>query len=136
MTMLTPYLSFNGNCKEAMAFYQSCLGGKLDLMQVAGSPMEKDMPEKKDQVLHAMLKSKDLILMASDLLMGGEAKHGNDVTLCISGGGLKELEEYFTKLSEGGEVTHKLEETFFGFYGDLTDKYGFHWAFQADKEEK
>jgi PhnB protein len=28
MKEATPYLVFNGNCREAMTFYQSCLGGE------------------------------------------------------------------------------------------------------------
>ena len=26
---LTPFLRFDGNCAEAMAFYHACLGGEL-----------------------------------------------------------------------------------------------------------
>lgn len=135
MMRLTPYLSFEGNCKEAMEFYKSCLGGELEVNLVGESPMVKDMPDKKNQVLHSMLKSNAIILMASDLVMEGEVKPGNNVTLTLSGGGISELKEYFSKLSEGGKVTHPLEETFFGIYGDLTDKYGFNWAFQAEKDK-
>ena len=136
MMQINPYLSFNGNCKEAMEFYKSCFGGDLTLMPVAGSPMEKDMPDKKDQIMHSVLKSKDMVLMGSDLLMGESVTHGSDMTLCLSGGKLAELQEYFNKLSEGGKVNTKLAETFFGYYGDLVDKNGFHWMFQANTEDK
>lgn len=135
MTQLTSYLSFEGNCAEAMAFYQSCLGGELDIQKVGDSPMAKDMPDKKDQVMHSMLKSGGIVLMASDLVMDGHVQRGNGVTLAINGGTPEELKEFFNKLAEGGKVTHALEETFFGFYGDLTDKYGVLWAFQAEKAQ-
>lgn len=135
MTQLTPYLSFEGNCAEAMEFYKSCLGGELNIQKVGDSPMAEHMPGKEDQVLHSMLKSNDIVLMASDLVMGGTVEQGNNVTLAINGGTKEELEGFFAKLSEGGKVTHALEETFFGYYGDLTDKYGFNWAFQADKQQ-
>ena len=36
MLNLTPFLLFNGNCAEAMTFYQSCLGGDLTLQNVYG----------------------------------------------------------------------------------------------------
>lgn len=29
MKEITPYLNFGGNCREAMTFYQRCLGGEL-----------------------------------------------------------------------------------------------------------
>ena len=135
MTMtLTPYLSFNGNCEEAMKFYQSCLGGDLDLQKVGDSPAAEHMPDKKDQVMHSMLKSGAIVLMASDMIMEGEAKPGANVTLTLSGGSLAELKEYFDKLSEGGKVRQPLQATFFGTYGDLTDKNGVAWAFQSDEK--
>jgi len=134
MTMLTPYLSFNGNCKEAMEFYQSCLGGKLDIQKVGDSPMAKDMPGKENWVMHSMLKSADMVLMASDLMVDVKLVQGNSVTLTISGGGKKELEEFFNKLAKGGKVRQPLQAAFFGTYGDLTDKFGVMWAFQSDEK--
>ena len=132
---LTPYLSFNGNCEEAMKFYQSCLGGDLDVQKVGGSPAAEHMSGKEDQVMHSMLKSGAIVLMASDMIMEGEATPGTNVTLTLNGGSLTELKEMFEKLSEGGKVRQPLQATFFGTYGDLKDKYGVLWAFQSDEKE-
>ena len=99
MMTLTPYLSFNGNCSEAMKFYQSCLGGDLDIQTVGDSPSAEQMSDKKDQVMHSMLKSDGIVLMASDMIMEGEAKPGTNVTLTLSGGSLEDLKKYFEKLS-------------------------------------
>lgn len=132
--MLTPYLSFNGNCEEAMEFYQSCLGGDLDLQKVGDSPAAVHMPGREHQVMHSMLKSGAIVLMASDMVMEGEAKPGTNMTLTLSGGSLEDIKKYFEKLSEGGKVRQPLQTTFFGTYGDLVDKYGFAWAFQSDEK--
>ena len=35
---LMPYLLFDGNCAEAMAFYQGCLGGELTITRSATHP--------------------------------------------------------------------------------------------------
>ena len=134
MMTLTPYLSFNGNCEEAMKFYQSCLGGDLDLQKVGDSPMKSEDPRKDNQVMHSLLKSDGIVLMASDMIMEGEAKPGTNVTLTLSGGSLADLKKYFEKLSEGGKVRQPLQTTFFGTYGDLVDKYGVAWAFQSDEK--
>ena len=32
VTEITPYLYFNGSCREAMGFYEICLGGSLEIM--------------------------------------------------------------------------------------------------------
>src|SRR5438874_9777055 len=58
MIRLTPFLLFDGNCAEAMAFYQSCLNGELSITKVANTPMKNQMPpEKHHKVAHAHLKS-------------------------------------------------------------------------------
>ncbi len=46
MTQLFPYLRFNGNCREAMNFYKSCLGGELILQTVANRPSRRKCPPK------------------------------------------------------------------------------------------
>lgn len=77
MAQLSPYLSFNGNCKEAMEFYHACLGGELSVMRVADSPMKDQSPaEIQNNVIHARLAAGDLVFMASDTLGRGEAVRG------------------------------------------------------------
>jgi PhnB protein len=132
MAQLNPYITFHGNCREAMEFYKACLGGELSVMAVGDSPMASDMPDKKNNVLHSMLKTDGMVLMASDMIMPGEMIRGNTITLCINGGTKEELQQFFTKLSEGGTVGQPLTEAFFGTYGELTDKFGMNWMFQAD----
>jgi len=130
MATLNPYLNFNGNCREAMTFYQSCLGGKLDVMTFGDSQMGGQVPaEMKDRVLHSALTSGNLVLMGSDT-MGDKPVLGNANTLCVVGSAKGEIEAIFAKLSEGANVTHPLKEEFFGTFGDLTDKYGMNWMFQ------
>jgi PhnB protein len=132
MAQLNPYLTFNGNCREAMEFYKACLGGELSIMPVGDSPMASQMPDKKDNVLHSTLKKDGMVLMASDQIMPGELIQGNTITVCINGGTKEELQQFFAKLSEGGTVGQPLTEGFFGTYGELKDKFGIDWMFQAN----
>lgn len=132
MAQLNPYVTFNGNCREAMEFYKACLGGELSIMSVGDSPMASEMPDKKDDVLHSLLKKEGMVLMASDMVMPGELIRGNTITLCINGGTKEDLQQFFAKLSEGGTVGRPLTEAFFGIYGELTDKFGMNWMFQTD----
>ena len=39
MLNLTPFLLFDGDCAEAMAFYQSCFSGELTLTKLRDTPM-------------------------------------------------------------------------------------------------
>lgn len=131
MARLNPYLYFAGNCREAMTFYQACLGGELTVQPVGGSQMVAEMPpEMHDQVLHAMLASDDLVLMASDMLGPEEVVRGNAVNLCLVCTSKAEIETLFARLAEGGQVGHPLQEEFFGTFGDLIDKFGVSWMLQ------
>ena len=131
MANLNAYLTFNGKCKEAMEFYKECLGGELQIMMMGESPMASTLPpEAKNNVMHSLLASGNIRLMASDMMQSTETIQGNTVSLCIVGEDKGEIEKIFSKLSEGGKIGNPLKEEFFGTYGDLTDKYGFRWMFQ------
>ena len=56
MTQINAYLTFSGNCREAMNFYKSCLGGELTLQTIGESPLgDKMPPQMKDSILHSTL---------------------------------------------------------------------------------
>jgi PhnB protein len=135
MAQLTPYLTFDGNCRQAMECYKACFGGELSVMTVADSPMKDQSPaELQDQVMHSQLAAGEIVLMASDTLGRGEVVRGNGTTLCLIGRTKAEIQDLFAQLSEGGTVGQPLQDVFFGTFGELTDKFGVHWMFQADPE--
>jgi PhnB protein len=132
MSQLVAYLQFDGNCKEAMTFYQACLGGELALQTIGDSQMAADMPPAShNRVLHSDLTSKAIRLMASDT-MADAVVRGKDVNLCLVCSSSEDINTFFNNLAQDGQVTHPLKEEFFGTFGDLTDKYGFNWMFQYD----
>ncbi len=133
MLQLNPYLRFNGNCREAMTFYQACLGGELNIQTVGESPAAGQMPPAmKDNVLHSSLAKDGFVLMASDMTGPEGVKIGDAISLAIMGSSKAEIEPIFAKLSAGGNVLHPLTEEYFGTFGDLVDKFGIGWMFQAD----
>lgn len=136
MTRLTPYLLFDGTCREAMEFYKSVLGGELTLTKVKDSPVKDYMqPFQQERVLHAHLQSDAMEISASDWLAVNETPiRGNTVCLFLSGGTFEDLKTLFDKLSQGAKVTDPLKEMFFGVYGALNDKFGVRWMFQTNKQ--
>jgi PhnB protein len=138
MSTINSYLTFNGNCKEAMTFYKKCLGGKLELQTIGGSPMAGKMPQKmKDCILHATLTNDKLVLMGSDMVPQSGLIKGNGVSLMLDCKSEKEIKTFYKKLSAGGRATHPLEQTFFGgISGSLSDKFGNHWLLHFKKNEK
>ena len=129
MTQINSYLTFNGNCREAMTFYKECLGGELVLQTIGESPMADKMPpQMKKSVLHSTLTKGNLILMGSDMVDEQGLVKGNTVSLMLNCSSEEEIKKCYKNLSKGGEATHPLENTFWGaLFGDLTDKYGNHW---------
>jgi PhnB protein len=135
MTQINAYLTFNGNCREAMTFYKDCLGGELTLQAVAGSPMENEMPmESKHKILHASLKNNTLVLLASDMVGREGLVKGNTISLSLHCSSEKEIKTFFTKLANGGQVVHPLHNFFAGTMGTLTDKYQKDWLLYYEKK--
>jgi len=130
------YLTFDGNCREAMTFYQQCLGGELSFQSVGESPLSKKMPKQmKESILHATLTKGQLILMASDMVSEKGLIKGNSVALSLNCGSEEEIKWCYAKLSAGGTANHPLEDSFWGaLFGDLIDKYGNHWILNFNKD--
>lgn len=133
MSKINAYIRFKNNCRQAMAFYQECLGGELVIQIVKDSPM-KDMfpPQLQDIVLHASLDNGDLTLLGSD--MPSEDPEGHTITLMLVCDNKAEFLSRFNKLAEGGKVIHEGSTFFAGTMGNLTDKFGIRWGvFTAEK---
>jgi len=132
---ISPYLSFDGNCREAMNFYKESIGGELTLQTVGESPIAGQMPPAlKDSIMHSTLTTDDgLVFMGSDMHRD-KLVDGNTVHMCINCGSEEEINSLFTNLSRDGKITEPLVEMFWGgLYGSLTDKFGKNWVFNYQK---
>ena len=134
---INAYLTFNGNCREAMLFYQSCLGGELSLQTIGESPMADKMPEQmKNCILHATLTHNKLVLLGSDMVGEQGLLKGNAISLMLNCSSEEEIKTLHTTLATGGEILHPLEQTFWGaLFGDLRDKYGNQWLLHYQKNK-
>ncbi|MEP7373948.1 MAG: VOC family protein [Chitinophagaceae bacterium] len=134
MPTLNPYLTFSGNCREAMNFYKECLGGELLLTVVGESPVASQVPPSiKDHILHSSLKTDDLEIMATDM-QHETITEGNAVHMCLICKTEEETKSLFEKLSAGGKVKQPLHAMFFGLIGTLNDKFGKSWILECDKK--
>lgn len=135
MKHINSYLSFNGNCREAMNFYKQCLGGELYFQTVGQSPMSEQMPpQMKESILHSCLTNNDVILMGTDMVCDQGLVRGNAVSLCLQCSSEEELRKTYDALAEGGEKTHPVSDTFWGaLFGDLKDRYGNIWMLNYEK---
>ncbi len=135
MTALNPYITFNGNCREAMTFYNGCFGGELTLQTVEGTPMEQQCPTgMKHQIMHAMLMNKSVVLMGSDMMGKDGFLRGNSIALSVNCTSEEEIKMFFSYLSEGGKINDPLKEMFWdALFACLTDKFGLTWILNFEQ---
>jgi PhnB protein len=132
---LSPYVFFQGTCKEALNFYAGIIGQSApDLMPVAGSDMAGDVAEdKQDWILHGMLALKDGMLMASDDVFGSEAKMSG-AALMLNYATADEAKIVHDQLSAGGTPEMPFAATFWSAgFGSFTDRFGIKWMVGCDE---
>jgi PhnB protein len=124
---LNPYLSFDGNAREALEFYQSVFGGTVKL-NTYGEFGQEDSPIA-DKIMHGQLETGDgFTLMGADNPPGTDYQPGHTITVSLSGDDVEELRGYWEKLSDGGEVTVPLEKQMWGDeFGMCSDRFGVPW---------
>jgi PhnB protein len=135
MANLDPYLFFDGNCAEAMRFYERTLGGKLDLMKAGDSPAAGDMPPGgADKILHARLALEDRALMASDWMDTRPFEGMKGFALALGYSKVDEAQKVFDALAEGGQVNMPMQKTFWvESFGMLVDRFGTSWMISGGK---
>jgi PhnB protein len=132
VTEVLPFLAFDGNCREAMTFYQKCFEAELLLLPFSEAPGDFANSEPKDRILHSTLRKGSEILMAADTWSGMPHQPGNNFTVMIQSDSLEETERLFTALGEGGKITMPLQDTFWDArFGMLTDRFGIQWSFNC-----
>jgi PhnB protein len=138
MTQINAYIGFNGRCREAMTFYKECLGGELSVITVEESPIAAQCPEAmKSQIAHSMLTNGGLILMGTDMVSPDGYTKGNNIALSLNCSSEGEINNFYSKLSEGGRIIDPLKVQFWGaLFGVVADKYGIVWMISYDKNQK
>ncbi|WP_417429321.1 VOC family protein [Halpernia sp.] len=144
MAIVNPYLMFDGNCKAAFDFYKSAFGKDFSDINYFGDmpPQEGNPPlseEQKKMIMHVRLEiSKETILFGSDIFPGTQGfSHGDNFSISINADSRDEATDLFNKLSDGGNVTMPLADTFWGaYFGMWKDKFGVDWMINYDDPEK
>jgi PhnB protein len=126
-TRLNPYLSFDGNARQAMEFYATVFGGKLAI-NTWGEFRGADSPDA-DRVGHAVLESDaGYTIMAGDVTSDTAYRPSTSVSVSISGDEADLLRSYWDKLSAVGTVTMPMEEQAWGDeFGMCVDQFGVSW---------
>ena len=134
MPQIDAYLFFDGNCAEAMRFYERTLGGKVEMMMTHGeSPMAAQTPPgSADRIMHARMSLDGRILMASDAMAGQPYEGMKGFSLSLMFPTAAAAQPVFDALAEGGRVTMPLQKTFWAdAFGMLVDRFGTPWMVNA-----
>ena len=130
MPTFEAYLFFDGNCAEALRFYERTLGAKLESMMThAESPIAGQTPPgSENRIMHARLNIGGRILMASDAMVGHPYGGMKGFSLSLTYPSAEEAKRVFKALSEGGKVTMPVDKTFWAeAFGMLVDRFGTPW---------
>lgn len=128
MTQLDTYLFFDGNCAEAMRFYQEALGGKIEGIMKYGDGPQACPEAARDRVMHASLLVGDRRLMGSDTPANYPHEGNKGFAVAYNLATKEEARRIFDALAAGGTVTMPLDKTFWTeAFGMLTDRFGIPW---------
>lgn len=140
MQGVKPYISFKGNCREAMEFYKDKLGAEILFSGTYGeSPMAEMAPDNPDAIMHTSIKIGDSVIMACDNVCDGDNATvvGNNISLAFGTSDAGQAERAFEAMSDGAKIVMPMQETFWAErFGMLTDKFGINWMFNCDKPQE
>lgn len=125
---LNPYISFDGDAREALEFYRSVFGGEL-ATNTFGEFDAQHAPDEAEKIMHGMLETDSgFTLMGADVPSGMEYEPGARISISLSGDDAGELHAYWDKLSAGGTVAVPLEAQMWGDeFGMCMDRFGVAW---------
>ena len=130
-----PYLFFDGRCDDALNFYKTALGAKVDMLMRFKEAPDQSMvsPDSKDKVMHAAVHIGDTQVLMSDGRCQGKPSF-QGFSLTVNAPDDAAAERQFNALAEGGQVQMTMSETFFALrFGMLADKFGVGWMVIVDK---
>jgi PhnB protein len=137
---ITPYLTFDGQARDAFTLYQKVLGGTLEMITFAQAPEGERFPaEHRERIMHVCLNRGDHQLMASDTMPGDPTCGGapyegiKGCSISLHPESVAEGERVFAGLAEGGQVIMPLEKTFWAErFGMFVDRFGVSWLVNCE----
>ncbi|PPA71729.1 VOC family protein [Jeotgalibacillus proteolyticus] len=132
------YLTFNGNCREAVQFYADVFDTETNYIMTMGEmPENPEYPltdEAKNLVMHTHLLIDGSNIMFSDTFPGMPFEQGGTITLALVSSDMDKIKSCFNRLQDGGRVNLELQETSWSkLYGQVTDKFGVSWQFNYEE---
>ena len=128
-----PYIHFQGQCADALAFYATVFGGtNLQTMRYADGPEAPPAWKDSTRIMHGQVTIGDGTLMASDYPPGMEGDPQKGFSVMQTAPDVASGRAVFDQLARGGSVIEPFAATFFSpGFGMVQDKFGTHWIISA-----
>lgn len=142
MTLINPYINFNGNTEEAFNFYKSVFGGEFaTIMRFKDMASEEFhvAEHEANKIMHIALPIGKNVLMGNDVpeRMGRTNENENRSKISISAESKEEADKLFNGLSSGGQIEMPIADSPWGsYFGMFRDKYGIEWMVDFDPKFK
>lgn len=138
------YLNFDGITEQVIDFYSEALNA-IEVKKAKFGDIPQDpnypMPENElNMIMESSIAFEGGKIMMSDILpsmkaVTGELVTGNNMLISLVIDDKQKLEEYYNRLSPGGNVIMPLSQTpWSSCFGMLVDKFGVNWKFNSDAD--
>jgi len=134
---LIPYLTFEGNCEQALKRYQEIFDGEIVYLQRFKDGPDMGIAEEfLNRVMHAQLQIGNIALYLSDNFPGTPLSADSRIGLNLALEDKSEQKRIFELLSKNGKVTMPLEKQFWGdTFGSLIDEFGIPWSLNYSNQK-
>lgn len=127
---IDPYLNFDGNCEEAIRFYEKTLGGKIQMMMTYDQAPPGDNPTPKGwekKIMHVSMTLGNVTLMASDA-PPGHFSPMQGLFVSLAPDSKAQAEKIYNALADKGNVLMPFQQTFWAEgFGMVVDRFGTPW---------
>ncbi len=132
---LTPYLSFRGNCEEALHFYKDILDGQIEIVSRYDNPAMNAPEDFKNKILHARFSFGKYVLFASDVMPKKQDEQlTNNIALSLGLHDEVAAQDIFDRLSKDGDIHIPFKKQFWGdWHGNFKDRFGIRWMVNSTK---
>lgn len=133
---INPYLTFNGQALEALEFYASALGGKVEaVMRFSDIPDETEIPPgTEDRLAHGRVVFPQGAIMVSDDFEGSPIAYSG-FNVQTDWPTVAAAKAAFDRMAGGGTIVMPFATTFWApGFGILRDKFGVGWMFNCKND--
>ncbi|PQJ77852.1 VOC family protein [Polaribacter porphyrae] len=130
------YLTFDGNCEEAITYYKTILNGEIVMqMRYKDGPPEYSNSKIEDKIMHATITFGDgCELKVSDSFHQPLVK-GNNYHVSLATDNEEQAQAIFNGLSKNGIITMPFADVFWGGkFGSCVDKFGIQWMVSVNSK--